>query len=153
MAAPLRVTALAPAGTAAAAAAMAVAYAGFGLAATGDIVKTVVKAREGKDFLVTGGPFRLLRHPNYTGELVGWSASLVAALLAAAKGGPSFARAVAPWIVGSLVGWAGILFVLAGEATAGLEKKQQEKYGGTEKYEQWVTRTWAGPKLAAGAGE
>lgn len=152
MAAPLRITALAgPASPSAAIAAVAVAFAGFGVAATGDIMKTVVKAREGKDFLVTGGPFRWLRHPNYTGELVGWTASAVAAAIAAAMGGASFARRVAPWLVGSLVGWVGIFFVLAGEATAGLEKKQRAKYGGTDKYEQWVQGSWAGPMLAIGA--
>ena len=150
MAAPLRVTAMAPAGTAAASAAVAVAFAGFGIAATGDIMKTIVKAREGKDFLVTGGPFRWLRHPNYTGELIGWTASVVAAAIVAISSGASFARAVAPWLVGSLVGWVGILFVLAGEATAGLEKKQKEKYGGDPKYEAWVKGSWAGPMIAMG---
>lgn len=151
MAAPLRVTALAPGGHAAATAAVAVTFVGFGVAATGDIMKTVVKAREGKDFLVTGGPFRWLRHPNYSGELVGWTASVMASILAAVASGASFARTVAAWLVGAMLGWVGILFVLAGEATAGLEKKQRAKYGGTEKYEAWVKRSWAGPMLAIGA--
>ena len=44
----------------------------------------------------------------------------------------------------------GILFVLAGEATAGLEKKQKEKYGGDPKYEAWVKGSWAGPMIAMG---
>lgn len=152
MAAPLRVTAVAPAASAASAAAVAVSFVGFGVAAAGDVIKTIVKAKEGKDFLVTGGPFRWLRHPNYTGELLGWTASTAAALIAATSSGGTFARSVAPWLVGSLLGWVGIVFVLAGEATAGLEKKQMSKYGGTDKYEQWLKTSWSGPMIALGGG-
>ena len=69
MAAPLRVTALkAPPPGGAAAAAVAAAFAGFGIAALGDAVKSFVKARRGAGHLVTVFPFNLLRHPNYTGE-------------------------------------------------------------------------------------
>ena len=75
----------------------------------------------------------------------------MASILAAVASGASFARTVAAWLVGAMLGWVGILFVLAGEATAGLEKKQRAKYGGTEKYEAWVKRSWAGPMLAIGA--
>ena len=64
--------------------------------------------------------------------------------------GASFARSVLPWLIGSAVGWVGILFVLAGEAAAGLEKKQKAKYGGTPKYEEWVQGSWAGPVIAMG---
>ena len=151
MGAPLRVTAMAS-GSASGAAAVAVAlsFMGFGIAALGDLVKTVVKAKEGPDFLVTSGPFRWLRHPNYTGELVGWSASAVAAVLAAVGEGSAFALGGAKWwLLGSALGWLGILFVLAGEATAGLEKKQRDKYGGSAEYEAWVARSWAGPMMPA----
>ena len=142
MAAPLRVTALAAAAPQSATTAVKLAFAGFGLAAVGDAYKSIVKKRKGADYLVTGGPFAVLRHPNYTGELFGWTASTAAALLA---GGAS-----APWLVAVALGWVGILFVLAGEATAGLEKKQKEKYGGDARYEAWVKRTWAGPMLNIG---
>ena len=73
MAAPLRVTALAHGGPLQypllAPMAIAMTFLGFGIAASGDIVKSAVKAKEGAAFLVTSGPFRWLRHPNYTGEL------------------------------------------------------------------------------------
>lgn len=156
MAAPLRVTArataLGPVGTAATAVAIALAFAGFGLAAVGDVWKTVVKARKGANHLVISGPFARLRHPNYTGECFGWTASFGAALVAAACGGGG--PDAAAWLVGSALGWAGILFVLAGEATAGLEKKQREKYGGRApdyEYEAWLARTWAGPMMPGAA--
>jgi len=155
MAAPLRITALATwpvdHGGSSVAAAVALAFVGFAVAALGDVFKTVVKAKKGPGHLVTGGPFRWLRHPNYTGEIFGWSASAIAALLLAAlqPSGSTFLRSFAPWILASLVGWAGIFGVLAGEATAGLEKKQRERYGGTPEYEAWVTSSWAGPMVSA----
>ena len=37
----------------------------------------------------------------------------------------------------------------AGEAAAGLEKKQLEKYGDSPEYQKWVARTWAGPMVGA----
>ena len=146
MAAPLRVTA-ACAGHCGvpAAAAVALAFVGFGVAAMGDLVKAYVKARDGADTLVTAGPFRWLRHPNYTGEMIGWAASFASAALAAASAG--CLRSQAGWLATSALGAAGIFFVLAGEATAGLEKKQKEKYGGTPEYDAWVARSWSGPML------
>lgn len=150
MAAPLRISAVAPTSGPAAAALVACSFLGFGIAALGDTIKTYVKAKEGKGYLVTSGPFRYLRHPNYTGELFGWTASALLGALVALSQGASFARSVLPWLIGSAVGWVGILFVLAGEAAAGLEKKQKAKYGGTPKYEEWVQGSWAGPVIAMG---
>lgn len=165
LAAPLRLTGLAssglvPAQAAAVAAAAAVALGGFAFAAAGDLFKTYVKAREGPDFLVTTGPYRRLRHPNYTGECLGWTASYAAAVLAVAfracglrAGRGAFLRHAAPWLLASSLGWAGILFVLAGEAAGGLEKKQREKYGGSAKYQEWVATSWAGPIFPAPKAE
>jgi steroid 5-alpha reductase family enzyme len=147
MAAPLRISALTQ-GNAAAAGAVALAFLGFGVAALGDVWKTVVKARKGADFLVRSGPFKWLRHPNYTGECFGWTASFAVACVLSAARGMAFSRSLAPWLVASALGWVGILFVLAGEATGGLEKKQREKYGGTPEYEEWVKGSWAGPMVA-----
>ena len=146
MAAPLRLTAhSAAAPTSAVGAAVALAYVGFAVAAVGDAYKSWVKHRQGADTLVTGGPFAYLRHPNYTGEMLGWSASACAAFLAASGA----LRANAAWLATSAVGLAGIVTVLAGEATAGLERKQKLKYGSDPAYKAWVARTWAGPMFAA----
>lgn len=160
MAAPLRVTATAAtAGTSSAAAALAVAasFAGFGLAALGDLVKSICKKTQTsgqvngvtKDTLtkelVTAFPFNFLRHPNYTGECLGWFASCAAAFSAAASAGAL--KASLGWLFASVVGTAGIFFVLM-EAAGGLEKKQKEKYGSEPAYDAWVASTWAGPVLA-----
>ena len=152
LAAPLRVTATAAASSSKPLqAAVACAFFGFAVAALGDLQKLVTKTIKGKDHLVTGGLYKWLRHPNYTGEVFGWSASFAAALIAgaAAAGGGVLAGArtllTNPWIGASALGWLGIMFVLAGEASVGLEKKQKAKYGGQPEYEAWLKGSWAGP--------
>jgi len=160
-AAPLRLTAVA-APTKSLQAAVACAFFGFGVAALGDLQKLVTKTIKGKDHLVTGGLHKFLRHPNYTGEVFGWSASFVAALIAGAQGGGGSSRGlvaavrallISPWVVASALGYVGIMFVLAGEASVGLEKKQRAKYGGQPEYEAWVKGSWAGPVFDPKKGE
>ena len=109
-------------------------WAGFVLAALGDTTKTAVKTQKGTDHLVVGGVFRFLRHPNYTGEFLGWTASALAAVLLGSVSWLSLA---------SVVGAVGIDFVLV-QAATGLERKQFEKYGASESYQKWVRRSWAG---------
>lgn len=110
---------------------------GFVLAALGDLQKSVVKSRKGEDALVTGGVFQFLRHPNFTGETFGWTASFLAAV------------SIGNWnqnsglLAASAVGWAGIVFVLA-MASTNLERKQKEKYGDSSEFEKWVKSSWAG---------
>lgn len=156
---------------------------GFALAAFSDWYKCRMKAKEGKEKLVTTGPFRFLRHPNYTGEMIGWTACCVlvpfmeiARMLtsngrllkfdSAVKNGKAVMtkvadyvnpfsieyhgnvfRALTPWMAVATIGWWGMTyFVLANEATEGSEKKQKEKYGGTEEYEKWIKSSWSGPR-------
>jgi len=115
-------------------------WVGFVLAALGDLQKSVVKANKGEDTLVTGGVFQFLRHPNFTGETFGWTCSFLAAL------------SVGNWesnsalLLASALGWAGIVFVLA-MASTNLEEKQEENYGDSLEYNQWVDRSWAGITL------
>jgi len=142
MAAPLLLTATAGLSGKLAFASVVAMYVGLFVAAWGDLVKTWVKADKGGDHLVTSGPFALLRHPNYTGEVLLWTANVFTALAAGnilnpARGG-IFAL--------SLLGLVGINFVLA-QATTGLERRQSEKYGATDEYKEWVKRTWSGPLL------
>ena len=47
-------------------AAVALTFVNFGVAGFSDLYKSFVKARQGPDTLVTTGPFRWFRHPNYT---------------------------------------------------------------------------------------
>ena len=122
---------------------------GFLLAAVGDWYKSHIKARDGPDKLVTTGPFRFLRHPNYTGEMIGWTCScLLLPLVQVISCNPNSRQALLPWLVASGVGWAGmVLGVLMAEATPGLEKKQKKKYGNMPEYKEWTRTAWAGPML------
>lgn len=114
---------------------------GFILAALGDLQKSIVKATNGEDTLVTGGVFRFLRHPNFTGETLAWTSSFLAAISVGNW------RSNAGLLAASALGWAGIVFVLA-MASTNLEKKQKEKYGDTPEYQEWVDGSWAGVTLA-----
>jgi len=125
---------------------LSVGFAGFLLAAVGDWYKAKTKARDGPQKLVTTGPFRYFRHPNYTGEMIGWTCLCVLLPMMSIGGN---IRRVIPWLAASVVGWAGMVFaVLIGEATVGLEKKQKEKYGGTPEYEEWIKSSWSGPMFS-----
>lgn len=122
---------------------IALTWVGFLVAAWGDFQKSWVKARKGEDTLVKGGLFAWWRHPNYTGEALGWTASFFASVIAAATSWD--AKFIMP-LAASFFGWVGIVGVLA-MATSGLEKRQKEKYGTNPEYEEWIRRSWAGPTL------
>uniref|UniRef100_A0A7S0Q6W4 Steroid 5-alpha reductase C-terminal domain-containing protein n=1 Tax=Coccolithus braarudii TaxID=221442 RepID=A0A7S0Q6W4_9EUKA len=155
MGAPLRLTAVTPASGVAKVALfleVLLMYVGFLVAAVGDSHKSYAKAQRGDDALVVTGIFRYLRHPNYTGELLLWGASVAAALTVA----PAALAAGAPlltitWSLAAAgVGYAGIGFVLVNAASS-LEKKQREKYGQelpAGLYERWVASSWSGPTRA-----
>mmetsp|Transcript_923 Transcript_923/g.2289 ORF Transcript_923/g.2289 Transcript_923/m.2289 type:complete len:398 (+) Transcript_923:91-1284(+) len=108
-------------------ASLAAGFSGFLLAAVGDWYKCKIKGTHGPQTLVTTGPFRFFRHPNYTGEILGWTCLvLLLPLLGALGAGASGARSVAPWLVSSFVGWAGVVFgVLAGGGDRRAGKKAQ----------------------------
>lgn len=127
-------------------AALAIGFSGMLLAAVGDWYKSKIKVRDGADTLVTSGPFRYFRHPNYIGEMIGWTSLCLLTPALSCLGSSSNLRRMIPLLLSSIVGWAGMIFaVLGAETTAGLEKKQREKYGGTPEYEAWVKTSWSGP--------
>jgi len=149
LAAPLMVTAPATVMNPVAVVAVSFMYLGWAIAAFGDLQKTFVKARDGPDALVTGGIYSLLRHPNYTGEMLLWTSSLVAAVVTAVASGTL--ASAGGWLAMSVLGAVGINFVLL-QATTGLEKKQKEKYGSetnpsNKAYGDWVKTSWSGPVL------
>lgn len=114
-------------------------WTGTALAWTGVLAETIadghkflIKAKskgQAKDF---HGPyrglFRVTRHPNYTGEVLYWVGTYVAAMA-------SFGTSMVGWLC-STVGVCGIYSVMK-MATRSLEKRQQENYGGQERYEDW----------------
>ena len=123
---------------------------GFGIAAIGDLTKTYVKQSEKNErFLVTSGIFSIVRHPNYTGEIIGWTANNWCGVVAACF---LLQNQVTPVIVANVatmtLGWVGILMVLLG-ATGNLEKRQKKDYGDDPKYTEWVKSSWSGWRLPA----
>jgi len=147
LAAPLMLTAPASAPPALAGALVCLMYAGWLTAAAGDAWKSVVKARKGEDALVTGGPFRHLRHPNFSGEMLLWGASAAAgAATAATNFDGRGVLAACGWLSLSALGWAGISFVLA-QAATNLEKRQAQKYAGTPGFTEWRRGAWPGITL------
>ena len=120
--------------------------------AVGDLTKSYVKGSE-KDgkFLVTSGIFASLRHPNYTGEILAWTCNLLCGTVSAAY---LLRNQFSLSIIGSLglstMGCGGMVSVLL-RATTNLEERQRKDYGDTEKYKEWVKRTWCGLKLPSKA--
>jgi len=146
LAAPIMVTSTTAAHGLAIRGLVALEWAGLLLAATGDLVKSYVKAKKGATTLVTSGPYKFFRHPNYSGEQILWTANMVAGFAAAATGGMNALKANAGWLSASVFGWAGIFFVLA-QATANLEKKQSAR--SDPEYLAWKERTWGGIAVPA----
>ena len=77
----------------------------------------------------TGLAYRICRHPNYLGEIMFYIGLLLA-------GVDALGTSITGWVCSSL-GLFGI-FALMSSSTKRLTKKQAEKYGGQEKYDQWV---------------
>lgn len=96
---------------------------------------------------MTGGVFKFFRHPNYTGEIIGWTASFFASIVSLLVSFPEWNKEIMMSLLGpvltSTLGWVGILFVLLG-ATGSLEAKQKEKYGEQKEYKEWVAKSWKG---------
>ena len=121
---------------------------GFVVAAVGDLTKSYVKGSE-KDgkFLVTSGIFSILRHPNYSGEILSWTSNLFCSALSAAYLLRSqFSLSVLGSLGLATIGCGGMVSVLL-RATTNLEMRQQKDYGDTEKYKEWVKGTWSGWQL------
>ena len=119
----------------------------FAVGALADIHKSLSKARFGSNHLVTGGIYRFIRHPNYSAEMVAWISSAISPIWAIVASDQvlSFSlwtRILIPLIMG-LVGTLGISFILSA-ATCSLEIRQEQKYGGMDKYHEWTHHSWAG---------
>eukprot|EP00929_Paragymnodinium_shiwhaense_P060217 TRINITY_DN30099_c0_g1_i1.p1 TRINITY_DN30099_c0_g1~~TRINITY_DN30099_c0_g1_i1.p1 ORF type:complete len:387 (+),score=42.11 TRINITY_DN30099_c0_g1_i1:61-1161(+) len=124
-------------------------YVGLLLNTSGDLYKSASKALRGESALVTDGLFFFLRHPNYTGEQLLWTASFFSGLAATAAvtTRQDWLWSNAGWLALSSLGVLGILFVLM-QATGGLEAKQKEAHAGNEEYDCWISRSWPGLSLA-----
>lgn len=103
---------------------------GLGFEGLGDWQKSAFKATNPDDF-VTTGLYRVVRFPNYFGEMLFWAGVWVS--------GISAYRSVLDWVLAT----AGILtiqFVMFG-AAKGLEKRQNARYGARADYQAYIKST------------
>ena len=103
---------------------------GLGLEALADAQKSAFKARH-PDRFCDAGLFRLVRSPNYFGEMVFWLGAFLSALA-------HYQRPL-DWVIG-LIGLTSIQLIMLGSARR-LELKQAERYGADPAYRAYVQRT------------
>ena len=104
-----------------------VAFIGFLIETIADAQKSMAKRRAPKQFVSTG-LYRIVRCPNYFGELLLWSGSFIIC----------FGTDCTPWqwIIASL-GYTGIIYVMFSGARR-LELRQQEIYGKSPTFQAYI---------------
>ncbi|EJK71841.1 hypothetical protein THAOC_06678 [Thalassiosira oceanica] len=110
-----------------------------GFAGAGALLETVAdqhkyeakrKSNDDKRFVgPTTWSYRLVRHPNYLGEIMHWLGVFGA-------GAISFKKSALAWLTGSF-GLYGIISIML-MASKRLDEKQQEKYSGQETFDEWA---------------
>ena len=100
---------------------------GFGIA---DLQKNAAKKVDPKRFVDTG-LYRIVRCPNYLGELVIWTGALLSAIGA----GLCWWQ----WLV-AIIGWLGIVYVMFSGARR-LELRQEQTYGSDPAFREYSGKT------------
>lgn len=103
---------------------------GLGLEALSDLQKSRYKTANPDRYCDTG-LYRMVRCPNYLGEILFWTGSLVA--------GAASLKGVIPWII-ALIAWLCITLIMLG-STKRLESKQDERYGHREDFREYASTT------------
>lgn len=104
--------------------------AGILLEAFSDKQKSAAKKKNPKRFCDSGF-FRIVRCPNYLGELILWTGVLIS--------GISALQSVGQWIV-AVIGYLGIVYVMFSGARR-LELRQDRTYGSDPEYQEYVKKT------------
>jgi steroid 5-alpha reductase family enzyme len=104
-----------------------VAFIGFLIETIADAQKSIAKRRDSKQFVSTG-LYRIVRCPNYFGEILLWSGSFIIC----------FSAVCTPWqwIIATL-GYYGIIYVMFSGARR-LEMRQQEIYGKSPQFQTYI---------------
>ena len=104
-----------------------IAFIGFLIETIADAQKSIAKRRDSKQFVSTG-LYRIMRCPNYFGEILLWSGSFIIC----------FGADCTPWqwIIATL-GYCGIIYVMFSGARR-LEMRQQEIYGKSPQFQAYI---------------
>ncbi len=103
---------------------------GLTLEALADIQKSRYKTANPDQYCDTG-LYRMVRCPNYLGEILFWTGSLLA--------GAASLSGVFPWIIG-ISAWVCITLIMLG-STKRLEVKQEGRYGDRDDFQEYATTT------------
>ena len=103
---------------------------GICLEAGADLQKSAAKKKNPKRFVDTG-LYRIVRCPNYLGELVIWTGCFISGIGAGLNGWQ--------WVIAS-IGYLGLIYVMFSGARR-LELRQDEVYGSDPEYKDYIRRT------------
>ena len=109
---------------------LAISIVGLIVETTADLQKSAAKKRNPRRFVDTG-LFRIVRCPNYFGEMLFWTGMFV--------GGITIYAGPLQWIA-ALLGYLGIIYVMFGGARR-LEIRQNKSYGDDPEYQRYVATT------------
>lgn len=103
---------------------------GIALEAWADEQKSAQK-KERPDMVATKGLFKIVRCPNYFGEILFWTGVFVSSL--------DILSGVGQWIM-AIIGYICIVFIMFNGAQR-LEKRQMQRYGNDKEYTEYANKT------------
>ena len=109
---------------------MVISVCGLVLETIADKQKSAQK-KENPKMVATKGLYKIVRCPNYFGEILFWTGVLVSGITAL--------RSVGEWIV-AILAWIAIVYIMFNGAQR-LEKRQNERYGNDPAYQAYVNKT------------
>jgi steroid 5-alpha reductase family enzyme len=110
---------------------------GMGISVLGLVLESIAdhqksaQKKENPNMVATKGLYKIVRCPNYLGEIIFWTGVFVA--------GVASYNTVGQWIV-AIVAFICIVYIMFNGAQR-LEKRQMERYGADEAYNLYVNKT------------
>ncbi len=110
---------------------------GFAISVLGLVLETIAdnqksaQKKERPDMVATKGLYRICRCPNYLGEIVFWTGVFVSGINAY--------ETVGQWIT-AIIAYICIVYIMFNGAQR-LEKRQMERYGSNEEYNEYANKT------------
>ena len=110
---------------------------GMGISLLGMIIESIAdrqksqQKRERPDMVATKGLYRIVRCPNYFGEITFWTGVFV--------GGISTYKTIGQWIT-AVLAWVAIVYIMFNGAQR-LERRQMKRYSDNKEYKSYADRT------------